>query len=225
MNFLNKILKLIILQHIIFISNQQITTGIYQIIEDIQYPIVFDANEEYYNVICATHYYVYHKENNNLRSDGSSGFDNISPLLLFQDPQNNYYVKTSNILYLITLNINKEITQINKVGDEITDFQIFGYITERMFSGYISISENIDFSLYEMITYGKEGNNLYFFYRIDYQLKNANLGIEEEIGDYLSCTMYQKDYFICAFKTEHYFKICLCFCHLNTVYVMNCFVK
>ena len=170
MNLRNKIVKLIVFLHIILFSNQQITTGIHKIIDGIQYAIVFDANEEYYNVICASHYYVFHKENNNLRTHGSLNFGN-SPLLLFQDPENNYFVTTSNKLYSITLNINNEITKIEFVSDEITNFQIFGTISERMFSGYISISENIGSSLYEIISYGKEGENLYFFIGMNVNLK------------------------------------------------------
>ena len=84
-----------------------------------------------------------------------------------------------------------------------------------MLSGYISISENDVSSLYEIISYGKTGDNLYFFYRIECQLKNANLALQEEIGDYLSCTMYQKDRFICAFNSESYFRICLIFCQIG----------
>ena len=219
MSFRNKIMKLILLLHIIFLSNQQITTGIYKIIEGIRYPIVFDANEEYYNVICSTKYYVYHKVKNNLKSHGSSNFNNYSPLLLFQDQENNYLVLTSNKLYSITLNINKEISQINYFSNEITNFQIFGYISEGISSS--SISENTDSNLKEIIAYGKEEDNLYFYYRVESQLKTAELRIKEEIEDYLSCKIYKNDYFICAFNTLNFFKICLFFAKLTQMYVMS----
>ena len=65
MNFRNKYLKLIVFINLIFLSKQQEITGIYQIIEDIQYPIVFDANEVFYNVVSDAHFYIYYKETNN----------------------------------------------------------------------------------------------------------------------------------------------------------------
>ena len=45
MNFISKILKSIVFLYFIFLSKQKETRDIFEIIEDIEYPIVFDANE------------------------------------------------------------------------------------------------------------------------------------------------------------------------------------
>ena len=151
MNFRNKYLKLIVFIKLIFLSKQQEITGIYQIIEDIQYPIVFDANEVFYNVVSDAHFYIYYKETNVLDFQGDSNLEYDSPLLLFKDPENNYLILVSNNLYSITLGENNEITQINLKSSEFSNFQVFGYIQERLSSG--SIFENADSNLNEIITY------------------------------------------------------------------------
>ena len=215
MNFRNKYLKLIVFINLIFLSKQQEITGIYQIIEDIQYPIVFDANEVFYNVVSDAHFYIYYKETNVLDFQGDSNLEYDSPLLLFKDPENNYLILVSNNLYSITLGENNEITQINLKSSEFSKFQVFGYIQERLSSG--SIPENADSNLNEIITYGKQDDNLYFYCMVENQLKNAELSIKETIDDYLSCKTYKNDYFICAFNTINYFRICIFYCQISFI--------
>ena len=53
----------------------------------------------------------------------------------------------------------------------------------------------------------------------------AELGIKEDIDDYLSCKIYKNDYFICAFNSVNFFRICLFFCQINTDVCYELFCK
>ena len=85
MNFRSKILRSIVFLYFIFLSKQQETRGIHNVIENIQNPIVFDANEECFNVISLINFFVYYKENNEIKSSGDNELDLDPPLLLFKD--------------------------------------------------------------------------------------------------------------------------------------------
>ena len=194
MNFRNKILKLILFLDFIFLSKQQETRGIYEIIEDIQYPIVFDANEECFNVISDRKFYVYYKESNIRKSFGDSNLVYYAPPLLLKNKNNNYAISSLNFLYQLNLNLSNEIIGINNV--EEYNFQIFGYMSEEIL--YSSINGNIDSNQSEIIIYGTNNNNLYFYYQVENKLINTN--INENFDDYLSCKIYKHDHFIICFK-------------------------
>ena len=74
----------------IFSSEQNITRGIVKIIDNVQLPVIFNANEEYLNIITIGNMYVLNKENNTIKYQNQFvGY--LTPFLFFMDNEKNYF--------------------------------------------------------------------------------------------------------------------------------------
>ena len=191
MNFRIKILKSIVFLYFIFLSKQQETIGVYKVIENIEYAIVFDANEECFNVISPHNCFVYYKEKNERKSSIDNDDYLEPPLLLFKDKQNNYLLYSSYIIFYLGLNPDNEIMGFEDSSD-FDIFGIFGYMSKEKLSS--STNGNTDSGQSEIIIYGSNNDILNFFYLKKYTHKKAKR--DENFGDYLSCKIYKNDHFI-----------------------------
>ena len=165
---------LLFLLYIIIISNHQITKGIHKILnKEISYFIIFDANDNYCNIITSHHFYIINKENNTIKHQEETEVELESNFLFFKNTYNNYFLiikKEQNILYTISLNEKNEIIEINSCDIFFDNFNICGYMSEKLSSSISSSSFYNNYCINKVIIYGKNGQNLYFFSYIENKL-------------------------------------------------------
>ena len=213
--------ELIFLLYIIIVSNHSITKGFHKILNEISYSIIFDANDNYCNIITSKHFYIINKENNTIKYHEEADIEISSDFLLFKNIYNNYSFimkNNPNILYTISLKENNEITEISFFDNFIDNFYISGYMSEKLSSSISSDNFYYNDCINKVILYGKNGQNLYFFSYIENQLYDINYDMKgnNNIGEYLSCKIFGNDKYICAFNTGINFGLYAFSCITNT---------
>ena len=114
------------------------------IISDCQNPIIFDGNNDYYNLITKEKIYIIEKiTGKTIFINDIFSYD--SPYFLFIDESNNYFLYANKEYYNINLNDNFPINNLNKVKTITTDSNIeyTGCITEYKYGSIIDKKEVI----------------------------------------------------------------------------------
>ena len=164
--FLN--FKLYFILQFLFLCHQNPEITLTPVIEDVNYPIIFNANDQYYNVITQNNLYVVDKANNSIKYTNNT-IEYSPPFLLFMDKNSNYFLFTNNNIYNILLNRENEIVKINSLFPLTNNNTYFGYIMDET---SLEASSN-DFLINEVILYGKTEFLLYFYYFSENKIFNC----------------------------------------------------
>ena len=132
------------------------------IISNFQYPILFNGNNEHYNIITSGKIYTTEKLTGNIVSADDSNSYN-PPYFLCIDESKNYSLYANKEYYYISLTSNFLINNLNKVKTITTDSNIkfIGCIKEGQYNDQVN---NINIAIDEIITYGKNSNTLHIHY-------------------------------------------------------------
>ena len=162
-NILNNYIKILFL--IIFFfscSKEDKIENPKLIISNFQYPIIFNGNNNYYNIITSGKIYTIEKLTGNKIYINDSDTYN-SPYFLCLDESDNYFLYANKIYYNIKLNSFFEIININE--ETTTNFNsrteyigCFKHYQHNSQNVYDRIGNN------EIIFYGEQTNTLYFLY-------------------------------------------------------------
>lgn len=191
----------------IILSKQEIT----RLIEGTSFAIIFNANNEYYNVITSNYIYVLNKLNNSTKFQNNTGINFNSKPFLFKSPHNTYNLLLSEASYAIHLNENKEIEQLSVDNGLLIDLDCFGYFSKSAINNNL-LTISGDSIQSETIIYGKKDMDIYFYYYIEMAFKKVELEQTIDILSYVSCKMFEDDKFICSFKNNNDFRICTLSC-------------
>ena len=146
-------------------SIQDISKGIYKIIENVQLPAIFDANSDYINIITKNHIYVVNKENNSIKFLKDIQ-EYTSPFLLYMDKSKNYFLLTENLRYKISLNAENEILNLEN-NDPLSSMGISyqEYFLKKGSSNEIEIIDSIIYGLNNtsILFYSTSENEIHFF--------------------------------------------------------------
>ena len=191
------IIIILALFHFISISGSQVLENPTKIISDKKYPIVFNHNDQFYQIITSGEIYLKEKETRTISSRLSIG-EYSSPYFLCKDASSNNFLFANTAFYQITLDLDSKIINFNSQTLTIGDFQYIGYITE----------ENIKIMTYEgdtrtlvdpgtIIIYGAEGTNIHFYYNSDSPFY-CSCDVESVFNNKISCKSIERSLYICS---------------------------
>ena len=121
---INTTVIFILIQILIIIKCDIIQNPI-KIISDSKYPIIFNENEEYYQIITTSGIYLKNKETGTLSLIYSN--EDYSPhYFICQDESSNYFLFANKAYYQIVLNSDSKITNMNQINLDINDFNYVG---------------------------------------------------------------------------------------------------
>ena len=195
---------------IFFNTEKQIINCLNQIVYDVNYPIIFNANEQYYNILTQGQCYTINKETDEIESQNDIK-EYVPPFLLIPNGRNHYFFYSEYEIYRIDFGENNEIEDFYQIITLTSDIVYYGYIIDK------NSSENYR----DCILYGKNSTDMVFentseenTYEVDYNLRG-------NLGDYLSCKQSGKNKYICAYNVDSYFKISIFYCDTIIKNVMN----
>ena len=195
----------ILIAIIIYISNLVIIKCINQTLTGAKYPIIFNANEQYYNLLTQGHYYIIHKETDEIKN-GNEIINYEIPFLFFLNERDEYFLYTETTIYQLDADDNNEIYDFYEVSQITDDIKFYGYILDE--------EPSEDYK--EVILYGKTSNDLYFNYTSKGVAYNVEYSFKGNLGENLSCKKYEKNKYICAFNSDNLFRLCLFICLDNS---------
>lgn len=170
--------------YFIFLYNLNKIKSINKIINDIQHPLIFDVNDEYYGLIAQGKYFIFYKENDTLKLERNINMENGAmeyepPFLFFQQSwQDTYTLLTESYIYLIYWYDNFTVSSKPDYSPIKDLYKFFGFIPEfKIFSGVYQ----------EVSIFGKKDKEIYFFYFSLYQARKIIISINQNIKEYLSC--------------------------------------
>ena len=181
-----KILLVIIL--LFSVSKEDIIENPKLIISNFQYPIIFNGNNNYYNIITSGKIYTIEKLTGNQIYINNSDTYN-SPYFLCADESENCYLYSNKIYYNINLNSFFEIINMNKGTT-------FKFDSGTEYVGCIKQNEYDIISNQELIFYGEKSNRLYFYY-IKKDFGNGALSVKN-FNKKISCKLIKDTNYICA---------------------------
>ena len=111
MNHIFVFFKIFIFINLSILYKQDITKGITKIINNVELPVIFNANENCFNIISSGNIYVVNKGNKSIKYQKSIILYS-PPFLLYIDKLKNYYLLTDNLRYKVLLNENNEIVDL-----------------------------------------------------------------------------------------------------------------
>ena len=186
---------------IFFNTEKQIINCLNQIVYDVNYPIIFNVNEQYYNILTQGQYYTINKETDEIESQNDI-IEYVPPFLLIPNGRNHYFFYSKYEIYQIDFGENNEIEDFYQIITLTSDIVYYGYIIDK------NSSENYR----DCLLYGKNSTDMVFentseedTYEVDYNLRG-------NLGDYLSCKQSGKNKYICAYNVDSYFKISIFYC-------------
>ena len=103
MNYILEFIKIFIFINLSILSKQDITKGITQIINNVECPVFFNANDDCLNIISSGNIYVVNKDDNSIKHQKNIT-RYLSGFLLYIDKLNNYYFLIERIRYKVLLN-------------------------------------------------------------------------------------------------------------------------
>ena len=213
MKYLDKIFKFyIFLCYIILLSKQEIN----KLIEGTSFAIIFNANDEYYNVITSNYIYVLNKQNNSIKFQKDAGMEFNSKPFLLKKSDNIYNLLVSQTFYNIILNEYNEISGSSFESGNLINFQCSGYFSEKLIPNPDFLSTPISPQQNENIIYGIKDKNFYFYY---FSVKQNKIAKDKEYGTDLrdlSCKMFELDKFICSLNIDESLGICVFSCSNNS---------
>ena len=181
-----KILLVIIL--LFSVSKEDIIENPKLIISNFQYPIIFNGNNNYYNIITSGKIYTIEKlTGNQIYINDSDAYN--SPYFLFVDESDNYYLYSNKIYYNINLNSFFEIINMNKGTT-------FKFDSGTEYVGCIKQNEYDIINNQELIFYGEKSNRLYFYY-VKKDFENGALSVKN-FNKKISCKLIKDTNYICA---------------------------
>ena len=189
-------------------SKGQLINNPQYIISDIQYPIIFNANNIYYNIISSGKLYSIEKSTNGIiYFNVSNSYIYSPPYFLGKNESDNYFLLANNIYYKVDLNINYQIQNLKQSTlsyyDENTEY--IGYIkyirTKIIQLIPLRVTNEI-----EIIIYGKKEKNINFCY---FSTKNNFLVEikENNLGKQISCKYIENEKYLCVYNSGHKIKI------------------
>ena len=181
-----KILLVIILPF--SLSKEDIIENPKLIISNFKYPIIFNGNNNYYNIITSGKIYTIEKLTGNQIYINNSDTYN-SPYFLCADESENYYLYSNKIYYNINLNSFFEIINMNKGTT-------FKFDSGTEYVGCIKQNEYDIINNQELIFYGEKSNRLYFYY-IKKNFENGALSVKN-FNKKISCKLIKHTNYICA---------------------------
>ena len=156
--FSNFIGILFIINVILCDSNEQLIENPKIILPEDKNPIVFNGNEQYYNIITSEKIYIIEKFTGNIIINNSVSFS--SPYFLCEDESNNHFLFSNKDYYNINLDSNFESIYLNKklnIGVTANFAGCFKHFKYNK-NSEPKVEEK------EIIIYGKSGTSLYFYY-------------------------------------------------------------
>ena len=214
MNNLFGLINLLILIKFEIIFNQDINKGIIKIIDNVELPIIFNANSEYLNIISSGKLYVVKKENNIIKNQKNIS-TYIEPYLFYIEKSNIYYLITQGSRYKVLIDNNNEISDLELEGNLP---QINFYCCGSAFEKFNSQITN-EFEKIGSIIYGLNSNKIYFYSTF----KNIIYSLLYDFGGIiniqsLSCELIEENYyyFLCVFNLEHKLEIKIINCTKDT---------
>ena len=211
-NILNNYIKILFL--IIFFfsySKEDKIENPKLIISNFQYPIIFNGNNNYYNIITSGKIYTIEKLTGNKIYINDSDTYN-SPYFLCLDESDNYFLYANKIYYNIKLNSFFEIININE--ETTTNFNsrteyigCFKHYQHNSQNVYDRIGNN------EIIFYGEQTNTLYFLY-IKKNFENDASRVTD-FNKKISCKLIENIKYICAYINKNNNKIIISYVYLT----------
>ena len=201
-------------------SNEEISIEINKIIENTSFAIIFDANDNYYNIITQSYHFALNKKNNSIILENKNQEDLDSKAILFEQGNKKFIFLSSKVIYPINFNENNEILEITKESEgegstnsNLVIYQYLGYFSQKM-ENEIDKFTNTD--LEEIIFYRNNSNYISFYYKIRYKQIDIYKS-EDNILEYLSCKKFENGKYVCAFNDiindAKILKICMFFCN------------
>ena len=188
-NIINNHIKILLVIVLLFSeSEEDIIENPKLIISNFQYPIIFNGNNNYYNIITSGKIYTIEKLTGNQIYINDSDTYN-SPYFLCVDESDNYFLYAKKIYYNINLNSFYEIININKES-------AFKFDSGTEYVGCIKQNEYDIISDQELIFYGEKSNRLYFYY-IRKNFENGALSVKI-YDNKISCKLIKDTNYICA---------------------------
>ena len=163
MNFFLIFIQFFVYNQCNYPSRLNIIKGINKIINNIEFPIIFNANEESLNIITSSNIYVIKKKNHSIIYQKSFK-EYFPPFLLYIDESNNYFLLIEGERYKISLNGEKEILDL----EEENSLENFDF----MYSGWILEKDTNEFEIKDSIIYGIKENDIYFYSTSEEELLN-----------------------------------------------------
>ena len=112
-----------------------ITIGINQVFENILFAIIFNANDEYYNIIAPNNHFVLNKRNNSIKLSSITGIYFGPETFLFNQENEYYILLGGNVLYHIKFNNYSEIIGLSNEGNkfihDLSNYQYFNYFSQK----------------------------------------------------------------------------------------------
>ena len=210
MNYIFVFFKIFIFINLSILYKQDITKGITKIINNVELPVIFNANENCFNIISSGNIYVVNKGNKSIKYQKSIPLY-LPPFLLYVDKSKNYYLLTENSRYKVLLNESNEIVDLESVDliSQINQYYL-GYFIEKDSSQSISN----EFGIKESIIYGLNENGIYFYSTSKDKLYNFEYINDGNIDDKsLSCEEIENNYFICIFYLGYYLELKIINCN------------
>ena len=192
------IIKLFLSLFFLTFFNQQIEGSIIEIIQNMKYPIVFNGNDENYNIITSGTLLTLEKKTNKVINQKSIiSYD--PPFFIFIDDSNKYFMFTNNIYYSINFDKNKLI-EISTTKKKIsTSKQYIDYIKEKKYTNvYLLDKIRCTTADDEIAFYGNSKNIINFYYykeskEYQYSFK------KDKIIQTISCKLIESAKYICAY--------------------------
>ena len=176
---LNNYIKILfIVYFLLYESKELLIKNPKILLSEVKYPVIFDGNNQYYNVITYGNTYFIEKLTGNVVSTKSSNTYS-PPYFLCIDETYNHFLFANKIYYKIHLNSNYEIINLekNKTINFDSDAKFVGWIKQYKYNN-LQVGEN------EIILYGrKEKKSIYFFYinKLDGDTKSFSSNLNEKI--------------------------------------------
>ena len=90
-------------------SNEEISIEINKIIENTSFAIIFDANDNYYNIINQSYHFALNKKNNSIILENKNQEDLDSKAILFEQGNKKFIFLSPKVIYRINFSEYNEI--------------------------------------------------------------------------------------------------------------------
>ena len=173
----NYFIKILFINILISYSKEELIENPKFIISDFQYPIIFNGKGSHYNFITSKNVYIIEKLTGKITH--ISDFDSCAlPYFLCVDEYDNYFLYATKDYYKINLDSNSEIIDLQKQSSIEQSVQFTGYIKQYYYVNDNKIlgDNRCNVKEREIIFYGKDGNNIYFYYH------SAGIGYTAQIN-------------------------------------------